>query len=401
MAPPGLITVDETGAARLALGNEALRQAEVHEVTAAIAPTAQRTASQGVASKLLAGAGLVVVELLVFFKFVPDLGTGVIQGQVSTLTDFRVFADYFMQPGSVFRPRFLGNEIVFHLAQLIGHFVHSTDVRLHPLRLAAAAQTAVFSLLGLAPIFSRHWPAWLDWRSYFAAYSCAVLVGLYVFYPGDMPSIAFIALGTYFVLTGRRFPALVMMLLAGLFRESAFHLVAIVAIWAATDHQPKPATRATWVVGFAAGFAVEYEVIRWVLPGPVSSTGGLILNPVALFLDRGLFSLTTICSLALAALYPIVYLRVIGKGSLEQRIDQPAWTVNFFRWNALALPLWVVFYRVLNGNISEFRLLIPCLVPLFFALALRGAPARMADATSTMPIATTPPRRSRQGAIAT
>jgi hypothetical protein len=45
------------------------------------------------------------------------------------------------------------------------------------------------------------------------------------------------------------------------------------------------------------------------------------------------------------------------------------WRTRFFRLNSFALPLWIVFYRSLNGNISEFRMLWPVILPCIYGIA--------------------------------
>jgi hypothetical protein len=95
----------------------------------------------------------------------------------------------------------------------------------------------------------------------------------------------------------------------------------------------------------------------------VSSAGGIILDPRVLFLDKGLLSLTTICSLGLAALFPVAcFLRV-------RDINPADWRRSFFALNCYAFPAWLVFYRMMNGNLSEFRMLFPALIPCIYGIA--------------------------------
>jgi hypothetical protein len=56
------------------------------------------------------------------------------------------------------------------------------------------------------------------------------------------------------------------------------------------------------------------------------------------------------------------------------------WRYWFFRLNCYSLPFWVVFYRSLSGNISEFRMLWPVLLPCIYGIgyAARDAPGGVA-----------------------
>ena len=97
-----------------------------------------RTADAAIGEKLLSLLALVLAIELVIFKFLPDIATGVIQGNASDLTDFALFKRDYLQVGTLAYTRFLGNEILWSVAQFIAGLVHSPDVRLHPLRIAAA-----------------------------------------------------------------------------------------------------------------------------------------------------------------------------------------------------------------------------------------------------------------------
>ena len=90
---------------------------------------------------------------LIFFKFIPDIGTAFYQNGISTLTNFNVYSDFFLRPESVMYPRFLGNKILYETAILISSFYNSADLRLHPLRIAAGILTPLYFLIGLCPIF--------------------------------------------------------------------------------------------------------------------------------------------------------------------------------------------------------------------------------------------------------
>lgn len=327
--------------------------------------------------KLIGVAALTITIELVFFKFVPDLGTALIQGDRSTLTDFATFEHVYLSASSVHHARFLGNYTLYYLARMLSHVYHSADPRLHPLRVAAAMLTPVYAYLGAH--FALRNGSWLAWREFLVPYGLAVFVGLYVFYPGDMPALACLSMGLFFVLERRWLPALLSMLLTGLFRESAFHMVAFVALWAWCDRAPPLPRRLAWLGSFALAFMIEYVVVRHFFPGPLSASGGISLDPRYVFLGSGMLSLTTLCSLSLAALFPVAYWV-----AASARPDSD-WRRRFFLANCSAFPAWIVFYRMLSGNISEFRLLLPVLLPCIYGLAYEaGATARSTESLDSM-----------------
>lgn len=319
------------------------------------------TESADQAEKLISLCALGFAIELVLFKFLPDVSTAVIQHSTSTLGDFGRFEQEYLRAGSVHHARFLGNQILYRLARLIGTAYHGTDSRLHPLRIAAGILTPVYCYIGAWLPLSRRSP--LAWRHFIAPYGLLVLMGLYVFYPADMPGLAFLSLSLFFLLQQRLGPALLLMLITGLFRETSFHCLWFVAVWAWCDREPPLRRRMLWLAAFAGAFVFEYLLIRRFFPGPVSSAGGLITEPRALFLDRGMLSLTTLCSLGLAALFPLaclVRLRAMAAGD---------WRRTFFAINCYVFPGWVIFYRMMNGNLSEFRMLFPVLLPCIYGIA--------------------------------
>jgi hypothetical protein len=298
---------------------------------------------------------------LVIFKFLPDLGTALIQHSTSALTSFAEFEDYFMTAGSVRYPRFLGTQIIYHLAKMLALFVQSNDLRLHPLRIAVGIVTPVYAIIGVLPAL-RPWQP-LSWRYFLVPYLVAVLIGQYVFYPSDMPAFAFLSVALYSILQQRLLAALAFTLVTGLFRETSLHAVFFVFVWALCSQAYSARKRIAWVACFAAAFVLQYIATRHYFPGPVSAAGGLILNPRRLFLERGMLSLTTIFSLGLALIFPAGCLLRL------QYFAPDSWEKRFFRLNCFAVPLWVVFYRVLDGNISEFRLLLPVLLPCIYGIS--------------------------------
>jgi hypothetical protein len=309
---------------------------------------------------------MVVCIELVLFKFIPDLGTAVIQRSTSTLADFGEYERTYLRPGSVHHARFLGNYSLYYVARGLARLGSSADPRLHPLRLAAGLLTPLWACVGLLPFLWRE-PRFA-WRAFVIPYAIAVVMGMYVFYPADMPSLACLSLGLFCLLEERLVMALVLTMLVGLFRETAFHMVLLAGLWAVCARSPAPRARTLWVAAFAAAFVAEYLLVRVWFPGPISSAGSLILNPRELFLGAGIWSLTTICSLTLAALFPLLcWIRLARNPGDSAAL--PDWRSRFFALNCLAFPFWVVFYRAMSGNISEFRILWPAILPCIFGIA--------------------------------
>jgi len=320
--------------------------------------------------KLLSLAALAICFELVLFKFLPDLSTAVLQQRVSSLMSFRVFEEGYIQPGSVHHARFLGNYILYDLARLLSTVLHSADSRLHPLRVAAAILTPLYAWIGALPALMRS--DVMQWRYFMVPYALAVIIGCYVFYPADMPSLACLSIALFMLLEEQMSGALLMMLLTGLFRETSLHMVVFVGAWAWCNQSRPLRERLMWPGMFAIAFAVEYVVVRQFFPGPVSSAGGIVLDPRALFLGAGLLSLTTLCSLGLAALFPLGCLLRIRALAADD------WRRQFFSLNCLAFPGWLVFYRMMAGNLSEFRMLFPVLIPCIYGIALGARGARAA-----------------------
>src|SRR5580658_7170933 len=128
-----------------------------------------RASDSAIVEKLLSLIGLAFAIELVFFKFLPDIATGVIQGNPSDLTDFALFKRDYLQLGTLSYTRFLGNQILWHVAQFIAGFIHSQDVRLHPLRIAAGVLTPLYACVGAYPVLRGS--LGLNWRYFMAAYA--------------------------------------------------------------------------------------------------------------------------------------------------------------------------------------------------------------------------------------
>ena len=76
---------------------------------------------------------------------------------------------------------------------------------------------------------------------------------------------------------------------------------------------------------------------------------------------------TCIVTVAIAA---IVSIRYLVTWSHNLGLD---WRADFFVLNCVATPFWIIFYRMMGGNISELRMLVPILLPIFYGLAIQPA----------------------------
>jgi len=180
----------------------------------------------------------------------------------------------------------------------------------------------------------------------------------------------------YFLLKADMVLTLIFMLLTGLFRETSFHVVTWVGLWMLLDRERSLLERVCWFGAFAVAFLVEYKGLRQFYPGPVTGDGHLLFNPRDIFLGRGTMSLTAICSVGLEAVFALVCLRWV------RQLDVRDWRRGFFIANCCVLPAWWIFYRVMNSNLSEFRLLMPAVLPCVFGLAYRGGAPALRDAQS-------------------
>jgi hypothetical protein len=320
------------------------------------------------AAYLLGIAATLILIVLVFFKFLPDIGTAQVQSGVSNLVSWEQYAAVYLKPGSVHHARFLGNTIVHELALGVASWVSSTDPRLHPLRVSATLCTLFWFLLALAPVHLLK--ERLNWQVYLPALAVMFLAGQYIFYPCDAPSLAWLLLSLTFLLQEKLLAALVCMLITGLFRESAFHLVCMVGVWAFVASHQTMAKRLLWPVLFAVAFVVEYKAIRIWYPGDVRGMAFyqamLLVHPEQIIFGNGFWSLTTLMTLPLAAMFPLAC------GLLKQA-PKGDWRRRFFVINCWLFPAWLVFYRVQAGNLNEFRMLWPFLAPYLLGLAWRHA----------------------------
>ena len=258
--------------------------------------------------------------------------------------------------------RFAGTRILLGLAKLLDRHLSSSDVRLHPLRISAAILTPLYAFVGLVPVLIRK--TRYHWRRYAALYGGYCVLSLYTFYPYDMPSIALISVAAFLILEEQLGAGLIVMLLTGVFRESSLHVAWFVCGWAICNRNIPLGRRLMWAVVYCIAFVLEYFVIRMFYPVYSSSNR---LDLYGIFFGRGLWSLSCLVTLSIVAIVPICYL-------VRQRspfgLD---WRTDFFVLNCVVTPVWIVFYRFMGGNISELRMVIPVLLPLFYGLAIRSA----------------------------
>ena len=310
--------------------------------------------------KLLCLIGLGFAIELVFFKFLPDISTGLIQSQVSQLTDFDVFRKAYIDIGTLSYTRPLGSRVFWAVAQFISHFVHSQDIRLHPLRITAGILTPLYVFAGALPVLRG--AVDYNWRRFMAVWALVVLMGLYLFYPYDMPALALASISLFFLLRERLGLALMFMLFTGLVRETSFHIVTWVGLWMLLSRSRPIQARLMWFLAFVVAFVVEYQTVRHFYPGPMAA-GGILTDWRDIFLSKSTLSLTVICSLGLQI---VLALACLNRLRNRQLVD---WRGAFFVANCCVLPAWWIFYRVMASNLAEFRLLMPALLPLVYGLA--------------------------------
>lgn len=309
---------------------------------------------------------------LVIFKYIPDIGSAYYQGSTSPLASFEAYSDYYMLPGSVHHARFLGNLILWHVADFVGGLVHSSDVRLHPLRLAAAILTPLYFIMGLIPAFLSED---IDWKSFIVFYMAMFFGGMYVFYPCDAPSLAGVSWAVFFLMQNKYLHVLCVLLITGLFRESAFHVVVLSGIYFLAEKPRVDTKLAVWVALFAIAFIVEYAIIRLYFPGPVSvNATAHSIDLREMFFGKGLWSLTSLVTLMLLSLFPLFYMLkefMADSGDLpSRRVPGPVpYMRTFFRLNCAAIPFWIIFYRAMGGNMTEFRIFWPTLIPVVYGIA--------------------------------
>ena len=342
----------------------------------ATAPRAVAGHSAGVARhedlllKLIVFAATPLVSLLIYVKYLPDYA--MVTPDPVPLSSYTHYWDHYygVEP---FRARFASNYTVYYVAKAIEAVIRIPgDPRIHPLRLSAALITTVCLWLVALPILLDRRRNW-DWRVFYTGLLVVSFFALYQFNPSDFPSLVFVSMGLVFLLNKQRVLAMVALLICGLFRESNIHIA-----WFAVSMLVIPQLNVG--IGWAAGYVVAFLAEWWVIRKVVFNVGG---NDVWMVMRINLTSPTAwtmvMLTLCLAALAYVVIAarraRARARGNAPDPLD------TFFLIQVLWVPVWLVFYLFAGSNWTEFRVQLPTLLPLVFALAYRPREAQVSDVT--------------------
>ena len=313
-------------------------------------------------AKLLALIASAILVLVMFLKFGADVSSPYLQRLPETRPMLADYDVYWANLQDLMRPRFAGNYAVYYTAKAIERVIGvPADIRLHPLRLAAVIWSTLAIWAAVLPVMLDRSGRW-NWRVFLAAYLAMACVSFYTYMPYDLPSTAFIVFGLWAILHRRPALALLAIVIGSTFRESMLHIVffAICALLI-----PSLRIGAGWAAAMFVVFFAEWFVIRkFLFPGAGE-------NHFVWRIWRHLGSLTLWASVGLVAWYTAQSTLAIAR-----RVTRLGWDdVDAFFWlQVLAVVPWLLFYTIINGNLSEFRMLLPVLVPLVFALAYRRTP---------------------------
>jgi hypothetical protein len=307
--------------------------------------------------------GITPVLVMIFFlKFGADVSTPVLQNLPDQPVMLTSYDNYWYHLRDLMRPRFAANWAVYGTAKAIERVIGIPgDIRLHPIRLAAAIWSTLGIWLGVAPVVLDRSGRW-NWRTYVAAYLAAACVSLYCYMPYDIPSTAFVVLGLWAILHKRPAWAFAALVIGMTIRESMLHIVFFALC---TLVIPSLNVGVRWAALMFVTFFVEWFVIRKIFPGGKPAFVWRIWHHLG--------SLTLWASVGLVLWYAAQATLAISK-----RVGRLGWDDrDTLLWlQVLAVVPWLVFYTMNNGNLAEFRMLLPILVPLIFALAYRRAPAQ-------------------------
>jgi hypothetical protein len=334
---------------------------------------ARLAAREDLLAKLLALVASAILVLIMFLKFGADVSSPYLQRLPEKTPMLSNYDVYWANLQDLMRPRFAGNYAVYFTAKAIEKVIGiPADIRLHPLRLAAVFWSTLGIWAAALPVMLDRSGRW-NWRVFFAAYLAMACVSFYTYMPYDLPSTAFIVLGLWAILHRRPALALLAIVIGSAFRESMLHIVFFAMC---TLLVPSLRVHAGWIVAMFVVFFAEWFVIRkFLFPGSGQ-------NHFVWRIWRHLGSLTLWASVGLVAWYTAQSTLAIAR-----RVTRVGWDdVDLFFWiQVLAVVPWLLFYTVNNGNLSEFRMLLPVLVPLVFALAYRRRPEDTAPQLSTSP----------------
>jgi hypothetical protein len=166
----------------------------------------------------------------------------------------------------------------------------------------------------------------------------------------------------------RRLAVLVLLVVCGLFRESNLH-IAWFAV--ATLLVPSLSVGVGWAAAYLAAFFAEWWVLhRVVWPNARPQLGALAA------MRSNVTSLTAWAVVALIAAMAATALIVVARRIRRQRGGEGAPALApldlLFLIHIAAVPAWLLFYAANGANWSEFRVQLPTVLPLVYAVAWRG-----------------------------
>jgi hypothetical protein len=318
--------------------------------------------------KLLALAATVPLVLIFFMKFTADLAIAHATSEPSILWDYNGYWWQARHRDPILLPRFAGTYLVYYVARGIEAVIGiPQDFRLHPIRLAAALVSVASIWAGTAPVlFGRRESAQSDWRIFYAGYLLLAALSFYVYMPYDLTSLAFISAAWVLVLQRRRLAVLVLLVVCGLFRESNLH-IAWFAV--ATLLVPSLSVGVGWAAAYLAAFFAEWWVLhRVVWPNARPQLGALDA------MRSNLTSLTSWAVVALIGCMALIALVVVARRVRRAPADGSRLPPleALYLIHIAAVPAWLLFYAANGASWSEFRVQLPTLLPLVYAVAWRG-----------------------------
>lgn len=315
--------------------------------------------------KFLALLLTVPVVLIFFMKFAADVSIQSVTGERPMLDSYESYWWHTWGIDPVFRPRFAGRYLVYGVAKGIEALIGvRQDTRLHPIRLAAALVSIVSIWAGAAPVLLDRTRRW-HWPTFYAGYGLLAALSFYVYMPYDLTSLAFISVAFVLLLQKRRVAPLVLLLVCGLFRESNLHIAWFAM---ATLFVRELSVGVAWAGAYLAAFFAEW----WVLHRLVWPDARPTQTPLEA-LRNNLTSLTAWAVVAMIACMAAVALVVVAR-RVRRHVtgSRPPPVEAFFLIQIAMVPAWLLFYAWNGANWSEFRVQLPTVLPLAYAIAWRG-----------------------------
>jgi hypothetical protein len=329
--------------------------------------------------RVLAAIFVALVVFYMFFRFSGDLES--LGGK--RMSNYAEFRDWTMERhDSPTVARFAGSYIVYYLAGGIEHIIGvPADRRAHPLRWSATIVSIAAVWLALAPLLlakrSSRLARWFRWEIFVAAFTAAAALALQVYETWDLPSLAFLTLYLFAILTDRMAWGLVLLAIGGLFRESMIH--GILLVWTLMAVFPSR-RRALWALVHSAVVVGEYLFIRKVM---FAHMGSMVNQPR--FISDDLFSPALWGNVVMVLVITGFGIVCLARRCRAEGSPRACW----FWWLQLAaVPGWFFMYRLAGGNLSEFRMLLPVVLPVLLVLSLRpGALTAMQTSLAARPAA--------------